>query len=555
MKFPSSSTSILSLVVALATLVTPSSSLITHKDTTPFDGQYIQANSSNEAVEWWWGHAIAEPIGSNPPAAFQFLFYQGYPFAFGPPVPTEPEFYIVINGFFPNGTQFAATIPATSGTVTAVGQEVTGTWGGAGGFKGSADLSTFTITLDASEYGFEGTLKLTSNAPHHFGCNTTTDAYFDSIVPADAVLSDAESVLFTQLGWAATIPGSVSEVDMTINGTRLSFTGQGYHDANWSPGPLNAVVSSWFFGTAQVGDYDLSYISVTPANSTKILNTGYLSRNGVTLQNQCSLDGTKTTDHSIITPYGLEHDAISGVDVPTGYIIQYVLANGEQFEFNLSSIAGAQNPDQTVYHRWVGRASGGKVGEAPGSGLTVFEWLNPGLVTYSPTRDGTFAAKYFLNCLARFESKLVPAVKASYPMSIKQEAMAREYQNTTPLELSSESDPTNLLSLSSALSASPYMSTSSASSSISSFAPSSRASSSTSSQPKDYALAFADLQSAYGLSGQAPSVSSKKSRSKTHTPKVAPAASKSSPPQKNYEAAFGALSSQFGVGGVRPMKV
>ena len=42
-----------------------------------FDGQYIHPNASNDAVEWWWGQAIAEPVGTNPPAAFQFLFYQG----------------------------------------------------------------------------------------------------------------------------------------------------------------------------------------------------------------------------------------------------------------------------------------------------------------------------------------------------------------------------------------------------------------------------------------------------------------------------------------------
>jgi hypothetical protein len=179
--------------------------------------------------------------------------------------------------------------------------------------------------------------------------------------------------------------GAVSDVDMTIDGTKLRFTGQGYHDANWSPQPLNTAVSSWFFGQAQVGEYDLSYISVTPTNSTKILNTGYLSRAGVVLQNQCSLDGTRQNDRSIITPYGLQNDTVAGgVNVPTGFTVDYVLANGETFKFNLSSVGGAQNPDQNVYHRWVGTATGGKVGERPRSGLTVFEWLNPGLVNYNP---------------------------------------------------------------------------------------------------------------------------------------------------------------------------
>nr|GAT51922.1 predicted protein [Mycena chlorophos] len=356
---------------------------------TPFDGQYLHPNSSNEAVEWWWGQAIAQPVGNNPPAAFQYLFYQGYPFVLGPPNASNPEFYVVINGFFPNGTQFSATIPATTGTVTAVGQAVTGTWKGAGGFQGSSDLSTFTVTLDAPEYGFVGTVKLTSNAASHYGCNTTAGPYFDSLVSSDSdtALSEAESILFKQLGWAVSIPGAVSEVDMTINGSPLKFTGQGYHDANWAPVPLNAVVDTWYFGTATVGDYDLSYISVAPVNSTKVLNTGYLSHKGVVLQNQCSLDGTKTTDHSVVTPYGLYSDEVSGVDVPTGYIVKYILENGDRYSFNLTSGglgSAAQNPDQIVYHRWVGTASGGKVGEVPAEGLTVFEWLNPGLAVYSP---------------------------------------------------------------------------------------------------------------------------------------------------------------------------
>jgi len=356
---------------------------VARKDTVAFDGQYIHPNSSNGAVEWWWGQAIANPQGDNPPAAFQFLFYQGYPF--GPRDPSLPEFYISINGFFPNGTTFATTLPATAGDVIATGQEVMGTWSGAGSFKGSADLSTFTVTINAPSAGFEGTVKFKSNAAHHFGCNSTTDPYFSSVIPSGTKLSDAESLLYTQLGWATTIPGGGSDVDMLIKGTRLQFHGLGYHDANWSPQPLNAAVSTWYFGQAQVGEYDLSYISVTPTNSTKILNTGYLSRGGIVLQNQCSLDGTKQNDRSIITPYGLQNDTVAGgLNVPTGFLIDYVLANGAKFTFNLSSVSGAQNPDQNVYHRWVGTATGGKVGEKPSSGLTVFEWLNPGMVNYSP---------------------------------------------------------------------------------------------------------------------------------------------------------------------------
>jgi hypothetical protein len=43
-----------------------------------FDGQYLPLNPSNlEYTEWWWAQAIAEPVGNNPPAAFQVLFNEG----------------------------------------------------------------------------------------------------------------------------------------------------------------------------------------------------------------------------------------------------------------------------------------------------------------------------------------------------------------------------------------------------------------------------------------------------------------------------------------------
>lgn len=173
-------------------------------------------------------------------------------------------------------------------------------------------------------------------------------------------------------------------MDLTINGSKLQFSGNGYHDANWSPQPINAAVDTWFFGSAQIGPYDLSYISITPTNSQKILTTGYLSHNGVVLENQCSLQGSKTKDISVITPWGSHQDTVANVLVPQGFIIEYILQNGDQYRFNLTSTGGVQNPDQNVYHRWVGTGTGGKVGEPPSSGLTVFEWLNPGLAVYTP---------------------------------------------------------------------------------------------------------------------------------------------------------------------------
>lgn len=76
----------------------------------------------------------------------------------------------------------------------------------------------------------------------------------------------------------------------------------------------------------------------------------------------------------------------------------------------------------------------------------------------------------------------------------------------------------------------------------------------TPSSPKNYAAAFATPQSALGLGGQAPSVNSRKSRSKTASESSASAELiHSSLTEKScYESAFGALSSQFGFGGIAP---
>ncbi|KAH8077721.1 hypothetical protein BXZ70DRAFT_1012864 [Cristinia sonorae] len=116
-------------------------------------------------------------------------------------------------------------------------------------------------------------------------------------------------------------------------------------------------------------------------NNTRPLTTGYLSRDGVVLQNQCSVLGAKTTDISILTPYGVKIEA--DVNVPQGYTLEYVLGNGERFSFNLTS-AGA-NPEQATYFRWAGNIVGGSVEKGEQyTGSTMFEWLNPGQATYTP---------------------------------------------------------------------------------------------------------------------------------------------------------------------------
>ena len=367
----------------------------------PFDGQYIDTSADNSAVEWWYLQALASTAeGDNAPANVQVLYYQGvsvilyaydcvltlslpgYPVGDGSSANQagEPEYYITINGMFPNGTIFNFNVPTSTGGVTTTGEAVAGKWGDAGSFAVAGDFSTMAATVSAADYGIEAELSFTSRTPHHFGCNVTDGPYFESAVPAGHQLSTPEALLYEQLGWATTIPGGPAEVSLTVNGTKFSFTGTGYHDANWLPEPLNAAVTSWYFLNAAVGPYDMSAVLVQAVNSTLQLGTGFLAKDGVILQNQCSVVGTRDTDISTATPTGSYED--NGLTLPTGFTLSYTLANGDVYTFDLSK--KGTNPDMSFYHRWIGTATGGLVGGEQETGTAVFEWLNPGLNTYNP---------------------------------------------------------------------------------------------------------------------------------------------------------------------------
>ncbi|KAI0782589.1 hypothetical protein C8Q75DRAFT_795843 [Abortiporus biennis] len=341
----------------------------------PFDGFYLNCTAEDSCVEWKWFNIMAPLNEDNtPPAAIQVLMYTGY--AFGPKQPGAPEFYVTIDGFYPNGTAFEVVLPASEFQVENAGNYVVGTWKDVGSYTTYANLSTTVVEIDTPQVS--GSFRIDSRGQHHFGCNTTSTPYFNSAKPENP--SNLENTFYNQLGWATTIPGGNAVADLKINGVDFQFSGPGYHDANWFPEFLNDAITEWFFGSASTEEYDFSYTLVHFINSTHVFDTGYLSRNGVVLQNQCNTDKTKT-DITVLTPWGSGVSA-DGAAIPAGYILQYFLANGEEYQFNLTAFG--QQPDLPVYHRFIGSATGGKVGEEPQVGGSVFEWLNPGLQIYTP---------------------------------------------------------------------------------------------------------------------------------------------------------------------------
>ncbi|GBE84145.1 hypothetical protein SCP_0601230 [Sparassis crispa] len=354
------------------------------KDTVPFDGQYLAANSSNTQTEWWYIQGVSEPVGDESPSSVVVVFYQGNVLYTAPAGNMEPEFTISISGFLSNGTTYNVTIPTTTGTITTDGQAVDGTWGTAGKFFLSSDLNTFTVELNSPEYGMSGSIVLTSSASPHYACNVTDDPYFDTAVPAGVSLSPTETALFTEFGWAVTIPGGQAVVDLLIDGTPLQFIGNGYHDHNFSPAAIFGYASQWQWLQAQVGPYVLTGAIMQAINSTLIANTGYLAESGVVVQNQCSLVGSRRVDFNSVTPYGASFDNVTGAVVPQGFLLDYTLEDGEQYSFNLTTVGTF--PDTPIYYRWIGTATGGKVGGVQYTGTTIHEWLDPSLSLYTPSQ-------------------------------------------------------------------------------------------------------------------------------------------------------------------------
>ncbi|KAH8092479.1 hypothetical protein BXZ70DRAFT_1072999 [Cristinia sonorae] len=351
-----------------------------------YDRQWVnpKPTPADTKADWWWMNAQANSgVNGKAPANVQVVFYQGYVF----PVPTDlPKYYVSVEGSFPNGTTFGYTLFATDSVVTTQDTTSTGNWAGVGQFR-SKPGKTYQVTF-ANDF-VNGAIQLDVDTPPHFSCNTTTSPFFDSVAPSS--LTAEEEVLFKRIGWAVSAPNAKAKVSLTIEGAPLVFIGTGYHDQNFvdSSTYFANSISEWLFGSAEVGPYAFSYLATRAHNSQWTFTTGFLSKNGVILQNQCSTVATSSIpgsqpgpNRSKVTPWGVKVSPGSGVNVPKGYVVDYTLSDGKTYRFNLTETA--EILDIPIYHRSIGPVSGGKVGEPAQNGVVLFEWLNPGVNVYDP---------------------------------------------------------------------------------------------------------------------------------------------------------------------------
>lgn len=166
-----------------------------------FDGPHIAVNNGS-AYQWWYFDAVSKDSDASVVAQF----YPGW-------FPESSA--ILLNLVFPNGSVIQEIIPVGNLELTTVGDGSQGrVENGVMSWIGAPDLSFYFITLDV--LGVSGTIALQSRTPSHVACGLNSPGSSFNFAPF--------------LNWGNSVPDSHATVDLVVNGTRLSFTGSGYHD-------------------------------------------------------------------------------------------------------------------------------------------------------------------------------------------------------------------------------------------------------------------------------------------------------------------------------------
>lgn len=165
------------------------------------------------------------------------------------------------------------------------------------------------------------------------------------------------------LGWINIVPAALSKVDLTINGTQISFTGIGHHLRGFGSS-LDEVAKSWYWGHAQLGPYTLVWWLVTGSNRRDYIS-GYVASDGEILKVGCD-DGLVK-----VSPYG--KDSANRPDYSGSLKIEYNL--GEKGRLIATLEPEVNQVSWPGYVRNIGAISGGLVGNESHTGKALWDCL------------------------------------------------------------------------------------------------------------------------------------------------------------------------------------
>jgi hypothetical protein len=149
-----------------------------------------------------------------------------------------------ISGSFSNGTLFSATTEGESATVT-TGHDASsaGVWHNTGFSWSSPRPSEYSITIDAPQIGVKGTIQFKSVGHILYTDYHTIDNKLNTLLsqtapghyPCGPIAVGQDMQVAPHIGWANAVPDSVATVRLIVGGTKLSFSGAGYHDKVGGP--------------------------------------------------------------------------------------------------------------------------------------------------------------------------------------------------------------------------------------------------------------------------------------------------------------------------------
>lgn len=117
--------------------------------------------------DWWYFDAVSDDATQSLVVIFFTSSAAGFPFEFTSAVDATT---VAVFATFADGTSSLTPLLATGATITAEGDEVSGTWHGAGAsFTGSPDLSTYSVSVDSLLGSVSGSFELESVGLHARG--------------------------------------------------------------------------------------------------------------------------------------------------------------------------------------------------------------------------------------------------------------------------------------------------------------------------------------------------------------------------------------------------
>ncbi|CEL04160.1 hypothetical protein ASPCAL05292 [Aspergillus calidoustus] len=311
---------------------------------------------NDTSFDWWYFDVVQEPDGrgQNHPSmamtfhttgrdgmdVFQNLFPLGLP----------SNNLIQINLNWPDGGKDAWVLVGDEAVITVEGDGASGEFRGTGcAFEGEADLSEYTVHVDAPEKGIVGTFRVRADVPPHYPCGPAEAGQDMQVVPG--------------VGWMNAIPDGYGEADFSIRGKPFSVRGRGYHDHNYGSRPFSESAYSAYWGHGRLGEYAFVWLTVlTPTLEEHV--SAYVTKGTEILVARC---GGIT-----IRPYG-EHSTYPPTrrtGAPEGFTISVDTPDG-LFELQAETIHIQINFD--FYRRFTGRFTGTLDGEPLPDGVALWE--------------------------------------------------------------------------------------------------------------------------------------------------------------------------------------